>query len=189
MATQKNKADQANEKDQPAAKDQSQESTTTTASDESVADTHEVSSDKDTDATTQGEATGAVVYGDPGIENLDALEPDGDSGLGTTRVGTKEVPWTYLTPEHFEDVDEVRTSDSDDEGKSWTSQHLSENDEPVALVPVQKEPGQTFTAEQLPNVDAMRAAGIDPVQWVSGLPVRGLLSDEEEADQRSGAFG
>lgn len=176
MATTKDKADAKT-----AAKDESKDVTTTTEAEKQKVPIEPQTVETDKDKAGDGEYAGAVVYGDSGFENPEALEPDEDAAVGgTTRVGTQEVPWAYITPEHFEDVSEVRTSDSDDPAKSWTVQDRDGDGDDavaVALVPEVREPGQTFEVSELPNADAMENAGIDPVQFYSGLPVRTAVHD------------
>jgi hypothetical protein len=41
------------------------------------------------------------------------------------------------------------------------------------FVPGTEEPGQTFDPSELPNVKSLKDAGINPAQFLSGLPVRG----------------
>jgi hypothetical protein len=91
-----------------------------------------------------------------------------------------EVPYALVTG-----ADLARTSDSDDPAKSWTAQHATGerededgNTDPVALVPVEGTPGQTFRVRELPDRDVAEAAGIDYDQWVSGLPVRADVPNE-----------
>lgn len=96
-----------------------------------------------------------------------------------------EVPWLYLTADTVE-ATPARTSDWDDNQRSWTSQEVSAerkdddgNDlDAVALVDVEATPGQVFRVRELPNREVAEAAGIDYAQWVTGLPVRPDVENE-----------
>lgn len=132
--------------------------------------------------------TGLQDYGDEDDDREFALGEEDDSvddARGVVTESGYDVPWTYLTPAHFGEDLRVRTSDTDDPQRDWTAQTFAAEDDSddedavaVALIPVEAEPGQTFRVDELPNVDVMRAAGIDPVQWLSGLPVRASVEDE-----------
>lgn len=112
--------------------------------------------------------------------DADAFDGGIDGGLGTvaeknTAGEEYEVPWKYLTAEDLEEHTAVRTSDSDDPARSWTNQETVGDDDdavPVALVPVQQTPGQTFRVSELPSVVEMEKAGINAAQFLAGLPVR-----------------
>lgn len=145
----------------------------------------------DPEAAADGSSTGAVHDGDSLGEDFDEDDfPVNGAGVDGT-LGTVaekdqsgeeyDVPWTYVIA-----ADLPRTSDSDDDAKSWTVQEYAEEraDEdgnaidPVALVPVQSEPGQTFRVSELPNREVAEAAGIDWKQFVTGLPVRADVDNE-----------
>lgn len=133
----------------------------------------------DADAAVAGEA-GQVARGDTGLDlKVDSADASG-STLEVDDAGAKPLKnvsedYVYLAPEHFEGAKELRTSDSDDPHRSWTTQDFEGDDgdrKPVALAHPEGEPGQTFSVDQLPNADVVEKSGIDYVQWVSGLPVR-----------------
>lgn len=114
---------------------------------------------------------------------------DGALGVVTERDvhgDEYDVPWLYLTAAEVE-ATPARTSDWDDNGRSWTAQEVNgerkdedDNDlAPVALVEVEATPGQVFRVRELPNRKVAEAAGIDYAQWVTGLPVRPDVVDEQ----------
>lgn len=166
----------------------------------------------DAAAAASGKEAGAVVRGDSGLtdeykkedskddkkakkdEGKDAAIVDAKSDevkgavAGTVRAGRENVPFVFLTPDML--GSKVRTSDADDEKvRSWSVQSTEDDDEtPVTLVPEQAEPGQTFTVGELPNVDVMKAAGIDPAQLLSGLPVR-LEDPDTQVHPAAGSLG
>lgn len=121
---------------------------------------------------------------DTGFEEEHPTEVDSALGVVHERDAhgvEYDVPWKFLTVEDVDEHTRVRTSDSDDPARSWTNQEtVGEGDDakPVALVPVQQTPGQTFRVSELPSVESLKAAGIDPAQFLSGLPVRPDVEDE-----------
>lgn len=143
----------------------------------------------DAKAAASGSTVGGVVDGDTDFvpedadDDEDYVDFESDTLEGATGVVAErnaegdefDVPYTYLTVGLL-----PRTSDSDDPAKDWTAQHAGgerqDEDghdlEPVALVPVEGTPGQTFRARELPNREVAERAGIDYDQWVAGLPVR-----------------
>jgi hypothetical protein len=148
----------------------------------------------DAEAAASGSSVGAVKDGDTGLDDVDGEEADlldyedevegvvgsvAERGLDGEEY---DAPYAYVTAADVK----PRTSDSDDPAKDWTAQHASGEREdedgnsldPVALVPVEQTPGQTFRVRELPNKDVAEAAGIDYAQWVSGLPVRADVPDE-----------
>lgn len=145
----------------------------------------------DVEGASKGEVAGGVVRGDVGLDEDADLEADSED-LGDGVVGTVveadlegnqyDVPYAILTPGDVK----PRTSDSDDPAKDWTAQHAGGerqdedgNDlDPVALVPVEGTPGQTFRVRELPNRGVAERAGIDYDQWVAGLPVRADVPNE-----------
>lgn len=149
--------------------------------------------ESDPEGAATGSVAGGVRRGDTGLEDDDfedeVVGDEFEGALGTVREANAhresfDVPYTILTPQHFSEESKVRTSDSDDGrvvawNAQWANEERDETDgEAEALVPVQAVPGQTFRRDELPNVDVMRAAGIDPVQYLSGLPVRPDVPDE-----------
>jgi hypothetical protein len=167
-----------------AGQDESQDvQTSTQESDNDVPTKAEAAGEVDVDGAADGEVAGGVPYGETGLDgddyDFEYVDTDEYEGaLGTVREvnGSREavdVPWTYLTATDVQE-DAVRTSDADDgDVRKWNAQATADDDEtPVALVPVQGTPGQTFRVDELPNVDVMKAAGIDVGQFLSGLPVR-----------------
>jgi hypothetical protein len=142
----------------------------------------EESGETNVEGAAKGEVAGGVVRGDSGDaldEDVD-LADEVDGALGTVvetdRDGKQyDVPYVLVTSDHL-----PRTSDSDDAAKDWTAQHAGGEREdedgnsldPVALVPVEGTPGQTFRVGELPNREVAEKAGIDYDVWVSGLPVR-----------------
>jgi hypothetical protein len=113
----------------------------------------------------------------------DKVEGATGTVVEANRSGEKfDVPYTTLTADNAL----VRTSDSDDPAKNWTAQHASGEREdedgktldPVALVPVEGAPGQTFRVSELPERDVAEKAGVDYEQFVAGLPVRPDVKDE-----------
>lgn len=164
--------------------------------------------ESDPEAAAEGSTVGAVVDGDTGFdypdspvdhdddydEDEDVVEftaVDDDGVEGALGVVTErnlhgeeyDVPWLYITADH---VERPRTSDSDDPAVSWTAQEAAEKREDedgneqdtVALVPVQATPGQTFRVRELPNREVAEKAGIDYDQWIAGLPIRADVPDE-----------
>lgn len=111
---------------------------------------------------------GASVEADPVA--LSDEDSDGYHLVEPTEVGDKVA---------------VRTSDSDDPNRAWTVQQTEEDDKtvddgtPVAYRAPAAAPGQVFYPSQLPDVEVMKAAGIDPGQFLAGLPVYG---EAEKAD-------
>jgi hypothetical protein len=149
--------------------------------------------DSNTEGAAKGEVAGGVVRGDVGLDEdadleVDSEDLDAEDGIVGTVVEADyegnqyEVPYTLLTP----GLTKPRTSDSDDPAKAWTAQEYAEkrtdgedNDvDPVALVPVEGTPGQTFRVRELPNREVAEKAGIDYDQWVAGLPVRADVPNE-----------
>lgn len=149
----------------------------------------------DADAAASGGSVGAVHDGDSlgDLDDEDGYETLEDVADGSVEgaVGVVaernldgdeyDAPYTLLTAS-----DLARTSDSDDPGKDWTAQHAGgerededgNNLDPVALVPVEGTPGQTFRVRELPSREVVEAAGINYDQWVSGLPVRADVPNE-----------
>ena len=148
----------------------------------------------DAKAAASGGSVGAVRDGDSNVVDKDDDERDSDfdadafedgSVAGASGVVAErnaegdefDVPYAYVTA-----ADLARTSDSDDPAKDWTAQHAAEEredqDHPVALVPVEGTPGQTFRVRELPNREVVEAAGINYEQWVAGLPVRADVPNE-----------
>ena len=187
MATRKKSDDEKT-----AGADQSKDvETTKEAEEREVPEAAEERGKTDPEAAASGSVVGGVVDGDSGLEDAEEAElpvADGkvEGGLGVVaernvKGEERDVPWTYLTASNV-----ARTSDSDDPQKSWTVQEAAEErkDEdgktldPVALTPVQATPGQTFRVSELPNVEVVKAAGIDHEQWFAGLPVRPDVEDE-----------
>ena len=188
------------EKDQSALKDESKDVQTTKqaeAADENVptsAEKREVDEDREVKASEVGTRTGLVVDGeneafdedaDASVEDFeDGGDVEGAAGVVVERnlEGDEyEVPYVQLTAQDLK----PRTSDSDDPAKDWTAQHASGerededgNTDPVALVPVEGTPGETFRARELPDRAVVEAAGIDYDQWVAGLPVRADVPNE-----------
>lgn len=188
------------EKDQSAVKDESKTVQTTKQAEEAKdsqitsAEKREVDKDRDVKADEVGTKTGLVVDG----EN-DAFEDDAEYAAedfedgGTVSANGAvfernvdgeeyEVPYVTLTEADLR----PRTSDSDDPGKSWTAQEASgeraDEDgntlDPVALVPVEGTPGETFRVRELPDRKVVEAAGINYDLWVAGLPVRSDVPHE-----------
>lgn len=92
-----------------------------------------------------------------------------------------EVPWAYLTVEDIDAESVARTSDWDDPARAWNAQEAFERDEDEATgaaPSVQAVPGQTFRVSELPDLDRLREAGIDPAQFLAGLPVRSDVPGE-----------
>ena len=158
----------------------------------------EETGESDPKAAASGSEVGAVRDGDTGLDGEDgedgedgyddlvAVEKEADGALGTVAERNLDgenfdVPWLYVTADVL-----PRTSDSDDETRSWTAQHAGGEREdedgnsldPVALVEVVGTPGQTFRVRELPNRKVAEAAGIDYDQWVAGLPVRADVPGE-----------
>jgi hypothetical protein len=181
-----------------ALKDESKDVQTTKQADAAAdavptsAEKREVDDDRDVKAGDVGTRTGLVVDGEnDAFDNDDddfEAPVDGDSVEAGAGVVVErnldgdeyEVPYALVTG-----ADLARTSDSDDPAKSWTAQHATGerededgNTDPVALVPVEGTPGQTFRVRELPDRDVAEAAGIDYDQWVSGLPVRADVPNE-----------
>jgi hypothetical protein len=158
------------------------------------AEKREVEEDRDVKASEVGTRTGLVVDGENEAFDEDAEVDaddfeDGGNLDGVTGAVVErnldgdeyEVPYTLLTAADLK----PRTSDSDDPAKDWTAQHASGeredadgNSDPVALVPVEGTPGQTFRVRELPDREVAEAAGIDYDQWVAGLPVRADVPNE-----------
>jgi hypothetical protein len=154
------------------------------------AEKREVEEDRDVKASEVGTRTGLVVDGENEAFDEDAEDfEDGGNLDGVTGAVVErnldgdeyEVPYTLLTAADLK----PRTSDSDDPAKDWTAQHASGeredadgNSDPVALVPVEGTPGQTFRVRELPDREVAEAAGIDYDQWVAGLPVRADVPNE-----------
>jgi hypothetical protein len=158
------------------------------------AEKREVEEDRDVNASEVGTRTGLVVDGENEAFDEDAEVDaddfeDGGNLDGVTGAVVErnldgdeyEVPYTLLTAADLK----PRTSDSDDPAKDWTAQHASGeredadgNSDPVALVPVEGTPGQTFRVRELPDREVAEAAGIDYDQWVAGLPVRADVPNE-----------
>jgi hypothetical protein len=182
--------------DKVAGTDQSKTSQTSAQAEDNEVDEKATESGKtDVKGAASGSVVGGVVDGDSGFYDDDLDKDDRpeaeikddkvEGAVGTVvehnRDGDQfDVPYTYLTPEYL-----PRTADSDDPAVDWTAQHATGerkdddgNDlDPVALVPVQGIPGQTFEVSELPNREVAEAAGIDYDQWVAGLPVRATVKD------------
>jgi hypothetical protein len=200
VTARKNSKAAESEKDQSALKDESKDVQTTKqaeAAEENLsgsAEKREVEDDRDVKASEVGTRTGLVVDG----EN-EAVDEDSDLDAGDFEDGGDldgvvgavvernlegdeyEVPYALLTAADLK----PRTSDSDDPATDWTAQHASGerededgNSDPVALVPVEGTPGQTFRLRELPDRAVAEAAGIDYDQWVAGLPVRADVPNE-----------
>lgn len=147
----------------------------------------------DVEGASKGETLGGVVDGESGAFEVEDDDYDApvegdhvDGALGTVAERNNDgdeydVPYVVVTADSF-----PRTADSDDPAKDWTAQHAGGerqdedgNDlDPVALVPVQQTPGQTFRVRELPNREVAEAAGIDYDQWIAGLPVRADVPNE-----------
>lgn len=196
MATDKTKAAES-EKDKSALKDEGKTvETTAQAENKDVptsAEKREAPEDVKPDEV--GTRTGLVVDGENDVfdEDADLSDEDfedggsldGAAGVVVERSvdGTEyEAPYTLLTGADVAG----RTSDADDPARSWTSQEGTgeRKDEdgkaldPVALVPVDGTPGQTFRVAELPDRKVVEAAGINYDQYVAGLPVRVDVPDE-----------
>jgi hypothetical protein len=167
--------------------------TTKQAAEREVPTTAEKRGETDAEGAATGSVEGGVVDGDSNALDEDdtTFSDDGASIEGADgtvaekdRDGNEvDVPYVTLTSDH---VGKARTSDSDDPAKDWTAQHAGGEREdengnaldPVALVPVQGTPGQTFTLDELPNRDVVEESGLDYDQFVSGLPVRATVDRE-----------
>jgi hypothetical protein len=201
VTTSKSKSKAAeSEKDQSALKDESKDVQTTDqaeAAEENLptsAEKREVEEDRDVKADEVGTRTGLVVDGENEVFDEDAEYDEDDFADGGNVEGVHgavvernldgdeyEVPYTVLTAADVK----PRTSDSDDPAKDWTAQHASGeredadgNTDPVALVPVEGTPGETFRLRELPDRAVVEAAGINYDQWVAGLPVRADVPNE-----------
>lgn len=201
MTARKNSKAAESEKDQSAVKDESVNVQTTKQAEEksdnlpTSAEKREVDEDHDIKANEVGTRTGLVVDGENEVFDEDAdlsdddFEDGGSLDAATGAVIERniegdeyEVPYFALTGSDVSG----RTSDADDPAKSWTAQEASGEREdedgntldPVALVPVDGTPGQTFRVRELPNREVMEAAGVNFDQWVAGLPVRADVPNE-----------
>jgi hypothetical protein len=147
----------------------------------------------DAHAAASGTTAGAVKRGDTGLGEDDDTDLNFDADTdavyaasGYTREGKVDVPWMALVPDHF--PEEYRHEDPE---ADWTVQTREDPDDEdsasVALVPAVSEPGQTFHPAELPNVDVLKEAGIDPVTYLAGLPVKAAPVADDAA--KGGAFG
>lgn len=159
--------------------------TTKQAEEQKVPTKVEERGESDVEGAASGNVAGGVVRGDTAVDDSGFADGKADGSLGTVVETNRsreafDVPWSYLTAEDVGERTSVRTSDSDDPARSWTSQEAGEREdqEAVALTEVVGEPGQTFRVDELPNVEVMKAAGIDPGQWLAGVPVRANVPDE-----------
>jgi hypothetical protein len=180
-----------------AGKDTSKDTQTTKQAEEKQDDLStkvEERGETDAEGAASGSVVGGVQDGDTGLDDVDGekadlldYEDEVDGVVGTVAERNAkgdefDVPYLYVTAADVK----PRTSDSDDPAKDWTAQHAGGEREdedgnaldPVALVPVEQTPGQTFRVRELPNRDVAKAAGIDYDQWISGLPVRADVEDE-----------
>lgn len=199
MTARKTKSEQD---DKTVGKDESKTTQTTDQQAEAAENVPTKAEKRDGDDTdVKGAADGTVVGGtvdgknkafepedEDDYEDWDAPVEDDEVEGATGTVAERnlegdefDVPYVYVTA-----ADLARTSDADDPAKDWTAQHASGEREtedgealdPVALVPVEGTPGQTFRVRELPNREVAEKAGIDYDQWIAGLPVRADVPNE-----------